>query len=57
MPSTSVSVELTPNGYTVTCPGIDVAGHGPTETAAWSDFWTARHAQWTPPAPSRLRTV
>ncbi|MEV6332950.1 hypothetical protein [Streptomyces sp. NPDC051909] len=51
MPNTGVSVELTPDGYTVTCPGSRVTGHGPTETAAWNDFWTAYHAQWEPPAP------
>ncbi|MFE5549900.1 hypothetical protein ACFQ71_39855 [Streptomyces sp. NPDC056534] len=51
MPNTGVFVELTPDGYTVTCPGTDVTGHGPTETAAWSDFWDACHAQWKPPAP------
>ncbi|MFC8015969.1 hypothetical protein [Streptomyces cinereoruber] len=41
MPHTSVSVELTPDGYTVTCPGTHITGHGPTETDAWNDFWTA----------------
>ncbi|MFI8294263.1 hypothetical protein ACIGBL_34760 [Streptomyces sp. NPDC085614] len=39
----------TPDGYTVTCPGSRVTGYGPTETAAWNDFWTAYHAQWKPP--------
>ncbi|MEU9298530.1 hypothetical protein [Streptomyces sp. NPDC048266] len=51
MPHTSVSIKLTPDGYTVTCPGTPITGHGPTETAAWSDFWAAYHAQWKPPAP------
>ncbi|MGW2207094.1 hypothetical protein [Streptomyces sp. NPDC001774] len=49
MPNTGVSVQLTPDGYTVTCPGTRITGHGPTETAAWNDFWTAYHAQWKPP--------
>ncbi|MFF7183405.1 hypothetical protein [Streptomyces sp. NPDC008121] len=51
MPHTGVSIELTPDGYTVTCPGSRITGHGPTETAAWSDFWAACHAQWKPPTP------
>ncbi|MER7577842.1 hypothetical protein [Streptomyces sp. NPDC126514] len=50
MPSTGVSVELTPDGYTVTCSGTHVTGHGPTETAAWGDFWNACRTQWKPPA-------
>ncbi|MFB7867905.1 hypothetical protein [Streptomyces sp. NPDC056069] len=49
MSNTSVSVELTPDGYTVPCPSTYVTGHGPTETAAWNDFWTAYRAQWKPP--------
>ncbi|MFE5947227.1 hypothetical protein [Streptomyces sp. NPDC056480] len=62
MPNTGVSVELTPDGYTVT----RVTGHGPTETAAWSDFWNAYHAQWPPTSltapeslndPQRRRTI
>ncbi|WP_371666743.1 hypothetical protein OG985_45145 [Streptomyces sp. NBC_00289] len=50
MPNTGVSVQLTPDGFTVTCPGTHITGHGPTETAAWNDFWNAYHAQWKPPA-------
>ncbi|MCX2184992.1 hypothetical protein KV205_31375 [Streptomyces sp. SKN60] len=50
MANTGVSVQLTPDGYTVTCPGTRVTGHGPTETDAWNDFWNAYHAQWKPPA-------
>jgi hypothetical protein len=30
--NTGVSIELTPDGYTVTCPGTHITGHGPTET-------------------------
>ncbi|MFE5946913.1 hypothetical protein [Streptomyces sp. NPDC056480] len=51
MPNTGVSVQLTPDGYTVTCPSTHVSGHGPTETAAWNDFWAAYHAEWEPTAP------
>ncbi|MFJ8589553.1 hypothetical protein ACIRD2_33545 [Streptomyces sp. NPDC093595] len=51
MPNTGMSVELTPDGYTVTCPGTRVTGHGPTETDAWNDFWTAYRAQWQSPTP------
>ncbi|MFF3160018.1 hypothetical protein [Streptomyces sp. NPDC057910] len=57
MPNTSVSVELTPDGYNVTCPGTHVTGHGPTETAAWNDFWNAYHAQWQPPATLNTLTA
>jgi hypothetical protein len=59
MPDQSVSIRLTPDGYTVTVTctctctgtgtGTHVTRHGPTEAAAWNDFWTAYHAQWMPP--------
>ncbi|MEU9298660.1 hypothetical protein [Streptomyces sp. NPDC048266] len=51
MAYTDVSVQLTPDGYTVTCPGTLVTGYGPTEAAAWNDFWTAYKAQWEHPTP------
>lgn len=41
-------VRVTPDGYEVSCQGIEVVGHGPTETAAWNDFWSALHTGWKP---------
>lgn len=49
MPKQSVSIELTPDGYTVSCIGTHVTGRGHTEAAAWNDFWITYHAQWKPP--------
>jgi hypothetical protein len=43
-----VRVELTPDGYVVSCPDSDVVGRGPTETDAWRDFWAAMRASWRP---------
>lgn len=40
----AVSVELTPDGYVVSCPSTDVVGRGPTESDAWWDFWEAVRA-------------
>ncbi|MFD5110628.1 hypothetical protein [Streptomyces cinereoruber] len=54
MAYSDVSVQLTPDGYTVTCPGTLVTGYGPTEAAAWNDFWTAYRDQWEPPASLTL---
>ncbi|MZE52747.1 hypothetical protein GTY86_15930 [Streptomyces sp. SID5770] len=54
MAYSDVSVQLTPDGYTVTCPGTLVTGYGPTEAAAWNDFWAAYRAQWKPPTPLTL---
>ncbi|MGW7200850.1 hypothetical protein [Streptomyces chryseus] len=48
MANNYVSVELTPDGYTVTCAGTRVTGHGRTETDAWNDFLAAYRAQWKP---------
>ncbi|MER7820060.1 hypothetical protein [Streptomyces sp. NPDC096153] len=45
----AVSVELTGEGYVVTCEGADVVGRGPTEAEAWIDFWEAVRAEWRPP--------
>ncbi|MFF3403062.1 hypothetical protein ACFYW6_31760 [Streptomyces sp. NPDC002659] len=52
-----VSVEVTPDGYVVCCPGSDVVGRGPTEAAAWDDFWTAVRAGWQPPEPSTVAAL
>jgi hypothetical protein len=45
----AVLVELTPDGYVISCPGSGVAGRGPTESDAWRDFWAAARADWKPP--------
>ncbi|MFF3062719.1 hypothetical protein [Streptomyces sp. NPDC057909] len=45
----AVSVELTVEGYVVTCTGTDVVGHGPTEADAWLDFWKGVRVDWQPP--------
>ncbi|MFF3062146.1 hypothetical protein [Streptomyces sp. NPDC057909] len=45
----AVSVELTVEGYAVTCTGTDVVGHGPSEADAWLDFWKAVRVDWQPP--------
>ncbi|MGR4878138.1 hypothetical protein ACIPUC_01705 [Streptomyces sp. LARHCF249] len=43
------TVRLTPDGYVVSCDTLaGIEGHGPTETAAWSDFWKALHTAWRP---------
>ncbi|MER6378063.1 hypothetical protein ABT255_59910, partial [Streptomyces mirabilis] len=47
-----VSVELTADGYVVTCPGSPVVGRGPTESEAWRDFWAAERASWKPTGAS-----
>jgi hypothetical protein len=44
MPNQSVSIELTPDGYTVSCTGTHVTGYGRTD-----DFWATYLAQWKPP--------
>ncbi|MEV7417071.1 hypothetical protein [Streptomyces sp. NPDC089919] len=45
------TVRLTPDGYVVSCEGpAGIEGHGPTESAAWTDFWKAMHTEWQPPA-------
>lgn len=51
-----VVVQLTADGYIVTCPVDDVVGHGPTEADAWTDFWAAYRAHWKPPAPDTADT-
>uniref|UniRef100_UPI003F497CFA hypothetical protein n=1 Tax=Streptomyces sp. CA-141956 TaxID=3240051 RepID=UPI003F497CFA len=48
----AVSIEVTADGYAVSCPGSGVTGHGPTEAAAWEDFWAAARAGWQPPEQS-----
>ncbi|WP_405497502.1 hypothetical protein [Streptomyces sp. NBC_00096] len=43
------TVRLTPDGYVVSCESLGgIEGHGPTETAAWTDFWQALHTAWRP---------
>ncbi|MGP3690518.1 hypothetical protein ACTVZO_38480 [Streptomyces sp. IBSNAI002] len=43
------TVRLTPDGYVVSCDALaGIEGHGPTETAAWNDFWRALHSAWQP---------
>ncbi|MCB5165856.1 hypothetical protein LG634_13550 [Streptomyces bambusae] len=43
------TVRLTPDGYVVSCETLaGIEGHGPTETAAWTDFWKALHTAWQP---------
>ncbi|MFE2471203.1 hypothetical protein [Streptomyces mirabilis] len=44
-----MSVELTPDGYVISCPGSGAVGRGPTESDAWRDFWAAARASWEPP--------
>lgn len=43
-----MSVEVTPDGYVVSCPGTEVVGRGPTETDAWLDFWDTVRDDWKP---------
>ncbi|MFD9622041.1 hypothetical protein ACFWB2_32905 [Streptomyces virginiae] len=52
-----MSVELTPDGYVVSCPGADVVGRGPTESDAWQDFWAAVRADWQPPRPTTVTAL
>ncbi|MFE7776190.1 hypothetical protein ACFU5O_20255 [Streptomyces sp. NPDC057445] len=54
MEQRAVSVEVTPNGYVVSCPGTEVVGRGPTETDAWLDFWDAVRDDWKPPGESSV---
>ncbi|MGW7369716.1 hypothetical protein ACWGI8_41420 [Streptomyces sp. NPDC054841] len=50
----AVSVEVIPDGYVVSCPGMDVVGRGQTESDAWRDFWAAVRADGQPPRKATL---
>ncbi|MFE5946836.1 hypothetical protein [Streptomyces sp. NPDC056480] len=53
----AVSVEVTPDGYVLSCPGTEVVGRGPTEAAAWEDLWAAVRADWEPPEQSAVTAL
>ncbi len=44
-------IRPTGEGFTASCPGSPLVGHGGTESAAWSDLLQQLHARWAPPVP------
>ncbi|WP_406053599.1 hypothetical protein OG462_44255 [Streptomyces sp. NBC_01077] len=53
----AVSVKVTSGGYVVSCPGTRVIGWGPTEAAAWEDFWAAVRADWKSPEQDTVASL